>query len=318
MVAHVTFRGHAFHPLDSRRGRRRVRAGRMSDSLALPRVVTGGAQVGRPPGGSNVHPHSPAGAPVRLPAPDAAAAAGPAARPRTPRSVYPAALQPAAGPARAARPAACPWRPPGPTGPSVDAGRFWAGVVATALVAALVGLVGVVIVDQILDIELVVQDVFGTGSIGRGVRRRRRARAVARRWAAAAARARPPRSRGRSSAGSCSWPPSTAAAPAADLDRRARVGDLPPACVNAAHRDRDLVAAARRAEPHPAARDPRRLISRRRASAPSAVARRLGGRPRAVTVVPVVVAVTGRGGQAVRRAGAASRAGRSRGRTGCR
>jgi hypothetical protein len=48
----------------------------------------------------------------------------------------------------------------------VDAGRFWAGVVATALVAALVGLVGVVIVDQILGIELVVQDIFGTDSTG--------------------------------------------------------------------------------------------------------------------------------------------------------
>ena len=32
---------------------------------------------------------------------------------------------------------------PAPADPSVDAGRFWAGVVATALVAALVGLVGV-------------------------------------------------------------------------------------------------------------------------------------------------------------------------------
>ncbi|WP_421732883.1 hypothetical protein [Cellulomonas sp.] len=48
----------------------------------------------------------------------------------------------------------------------MDAGRFWAGVVATALVAALVGLVGVVIVDQILSIELAVQDLFGTNSTG--------------------------------------------------------------------------------------------------------------------------------------------------------
>jgi non-ribosomal peptide synthetase component F len=48
----------------------------------------------------------------------------------------------------------------------VDAGRFWAGVAATALVAALIGVVGVVIVDRILQVDLVVQDPLGTGSIG--------------------------------------------------------------------------------------------------------------------------------------------------------
>ncbi|GEK22793.1 hypothetical protein [Cellulomonas xylanilytica] len=80
-----------------------------------------------------------------------------------PTMVYPAAVQPAAVqpvPVAAAPVAAT------PTGPSVDAGRFWAGVAATALVTALIGLVGVLIVDQILDIELVVKDLLGTGSTG--------------------------------------------------------------------------------------------------------------------------------------------------------
>ncbi|KQT01372.1 hypothetical protein ASG23_07370 [Cellulomonas sp. Leaf395] len=79
-----------------------------------------------------------------------------------PTAVYPAALQPAAVPVQPA-PAPAPTRP---ADPSVDPGRFWAGVVATALVAALVGLVGVVIIDQILNIELAVQDIFGTDSTG--------------------------------------------------------------------------------------------------------------------------------------------------------
>ena len=83
--------------------------------------------------------------------------------PADPTMVYPAAVQPApVQPVQPVQPAA----PARPADPSVDAGRFWAGVVATALVAALVGLVGVVIIDQILSIELAVQDVFGTDSTG--------------------------------------------------------------------------------------------------------------------------------------------------------
>ncbi|MDQ0375848.1 hypothetical protein [Cellulomonas humilata] len=85
--------------------------------------------------------------------------------PADPTVVYPAALQPApVQPVQPVQPV--PVAPARPADPSVDAGRFWAGVVATALVAALVGLVGVVIVDQILGFELAVQDVFGVDSTG--------------------------------------------------------------------------------------------------------------------------------------------------------
>jgi len=85
--------------------------------------------------------------------------------PADPTVVYPAALQPApVQPVQPVQPV--PVAPARPADPSVDAGRFWAGVVATALVAALVGLVGVVIVDQILSFELAVQDVFGVNSTG--------------------------------------------------------------------------------------------------------------------------------------------------------
>ena len=79
-----------------------------------------------------------------------------------PTVVFPAAVQPA--PVQPAPAAAAP--PARPAGPSVDGGRFWAGVAATALVTALIGLVGVLIVDQILDIDLVVKDLIGTGSTG--------------------------------------------------------------------------------------------------------------------------------------------------------
>lgn len=106
-----------------------------------------------PPDRQSAFPHStpaPSPAPPPAPAPE-------------PTAVFPAALQPAQVPPAAAP---SPARPARPADPSVDAGRFWAGVVATALVAALVGLVGVVIVDQILSIELAVQDLFGTNSTG--------------------------------------------------------------------------------------------------------------------------------------------------------
>ena len=90
--------------------------------------------------------------------------AAPVPPPADPTVVYPAALQPAAVPVEPVPVAAA--VPARPVGPSVDAGRYWAGVVATALVAALVGLVGVVIVDQILSLDLAVKDVFGTDSTG--------------------------------------------------------------------------------------------------------------------------------------------------------
>lgn len=104
-----------------------------------------------PPERQSAYPHqtpspSPAPPPPPPPAPD-------------PTVVFPAAVQPQA-PAPAAP------IPPAPAGPSVDAGRFWAGVAATALVAALIGVVGVVIVDQILQIDLVAKDPFGTDSTG--------------------------------------------------------------------------------------------------------------------------------------------------------
>ncbi len=47
---------------------------------------------------------------------------------------------------------------------TVEAGRFWAGAAATALVAALVGVVGVIVLQQILRIDLVFRDPFGAGS----------------------------------------------------------------------------------------------------------------------------------------------------------
>ncbi|MBO0921672.1 hypothetical protein J1G42_12645 [Cellulomonas sp. zg-ZUI222] len=47
---------------------------------------------------------------------------------------------------------------------TVETGRFWAGAAATALVAALVGVVGVIVLEQILRIDLVFRDPFGTGS----------------------------------------------------------------------------------------------------------------------------------------------------------
>lgn len=105
-----------------------------------------------PPERQSAYPHQTPPTPPPAPAP-----------PADPTMVYPAAVQPA--PVQPVPVAAAPVAAV-PTRPSVDAGRFWAGVAATALVTALIGLVGVLIVDQILDIELVVQDVFGTESTG--------------------------------------------------------------------------------------------------------------------------------------------------------
>ncbi|WP_251151775.1 hypothetical protein [Cellulosimicrobium sp. Marseille-Q4280] len=48
---------------------------------------------------------------------------------------------------------------------TVEAGRFWAGAAATALVAALIGLIGVIVFERIFTIELVPPpDLFSTGS----------------------------------------------------------------------------------------------------------------------------------------------------------
>src|SRR4029453_2783910 len=55
--------------------------------------------------------------------------------------------------------------PPGtsPLRPVVDAGRLWAGGAATALVAALVALVGVLIGDAVLEVEMVVPPLLPIG-----------------------------------------------------------------------------------------------------------------------------------------------------------
>lgn len=92
--------------------------------------------------------------------------------PTTPAPVVQPVVQPVVVPVAATQPpgifpptaAAAP--PPQPSGPTIDNGRYWAGVVATAMVAALVGVVGVIILDQIFEIDLIVKDVFGTDSVG--------------------------------------------------------------------------------------------------------------------------------------------------------
>ncbi|MCC2315195.1 hypothetical protein [Cellulomonas xiejunii] len=88
----------------------------------------------------------------------------PAAAAPRPTSAAPASGPPAVSPAA---PAAGPAAPAGARTESrltVETGRFWAGVAATALVAALVGVVGVIVLDQILRIDLVFRDPFGVGS----------------------------------------------------------------------------------------------------------------------------------------------------------
>lgn len=48
---------------------------------------------------------------------------------------------------------------------TVEAGRFWAGAVATALVAALIGLIAVLVFERIFQVALVPPpDIFATGS----------------------------------------------------------------------------------------------------------------------------------------------------------
>ncbi|GIG40104.1 DUF6069 family protein [Cellulomonas phragmiteti] len=75
-------------------------------------------------------------------------------------TVPPAAPVPPPAPVPAAVPAA----PRRETRLTVETGRFWAGAAATALVAALVGVVGVIVLEQILRIDLVFRDPFGVGS----------------------------------------------------------------------------------------------------------------------------------------------------------
>jgi hypothetical protein len=112
-------------------------------------------------------PTQPYAQPVAQPTvqPVAQPVAQPAAQPPV---VQPAVVQPAV-----AAPAAQPLYPAGtpvaavpvtPVRPGLDAGRYWAGVGATALVAALVAVAGVLVLQEILGIDLVVQDVFGTDS----------------------------------------------------------------------------------------------------------------------------------------------------------
>jgi hypothetical protein len=52
---------------------------------------------------------------------------------------------------------------PPPVRPTVDAGRLWAGGAATAVVAALVALVGVLIWDAVLDVEMVAPPLLPIG-----------------------------------------------------------------------------------------------------------------------------------------------------------
>jgi len=98
----------------------------------------------------------------------------PSAYPRPDQATTPLPAASAAQPPAAVPPAqpvvpvvpVVPVAPARPAGPSVDSGRYWAGVVATALVAALVGVVGVIVIDQILKIDLVVKDILSTDSVG--------------------------------------------------------------------------------------------------------------------------------------------------------
>ncbi|MGY4645638.1 hypothetical protein [Cellulomonas sp. URHB0016] len=81
---------------------------------------------------------------------------------QVPAYEVPVAQVPAQVPA-AAVPVAPAAPPPRPR-IAIDGGRYWAGVAATAVVAALVGVVGVVVFERIFDIPLVNKDPFGTGS----------------------------------------------------------------------------------------------------------------------------------------------------------
>lgn len=77
-----------------------------------------------------------------------------------PHEQGPTHLPPAFPPAGSAPRGALPTTPRGPANPrdprlTVDAGRYWAGGIATALVAALIGLIGVIVFERVLSIALV-------------------------------------------------------------------------------------------------------------------------------------------------------------------
>lgn len=120
-------------------------------------------------------PTQPYAQPVAQPAvpPVAQPVAQPVASPVAQPVAQPPVVQPAVAQPVAAAPAAQPLYPAGtpvaavpvtPVRPGLDAGRYWAGVGATALVAALVAVAGVLVLQEILGIDLVVQDLFGTDS----------------------------------------------------------------------------------------------------------------------------------------------------------
>jgi hypothetical protein len=54
--------------------------------------------------------------------------------------------------------------PTRPTRPDVDAGRLWAGGAATAVVAGLVGLVGVLVAQELLDLDMADPPLLPIGS----------------------------------------------------------------------------------------------------------------------------------------------------------
>ncbi len=96
--------------------------------------------------------------PVTRPLPPAATPSGVPASSAPPPVVVPSAVTPAA----AVPPAWAPGSAPPPQSRVVlRAGPFWGGALATALVAALVGVVGVLVLQSILDVDLVVHDPAG-------------------------------------------------------------------------------------------------------------------------------------------------------------
>jgi hypothetical protein len=137
----------------------------------------GGRHSGQPPAAAQ----PPASEPPVAQPPVAQPVAQPVPQPvAQPTVVQPPVAQPVAQPpanqphavpppvfAAVPQPAAAAPVPVRPTTPrlSLDAGRYWAGVAATAVVAALVGIVGVVVFDAILDVNLTYKDPFGTDSV---------------------------------------------------------------------------------------------------------------------------------------------------------
>ncbi|MBT0995391.1 hypothetical protein KIN34_13965 [Cellulomonas sp. DKR-3] len=89
----------------------------------------------------------------------------PVAQPAVPASPPPAVQPVWAQPAEPVPPAFASTPAPAPTSRVVlRAGPYWGGAVATGIVAALVGVVGVLVFQSILDVGIVVKDPFGTDS----------------------------------------------------------------------------------------------------------------------------------------------------------